>query len=103
MAVKVVLITAPPDEGPGLARRLVEERLAACVNLLPAQSLFRWDGAVREASEGLLIVKTTAVRLEALRARVLELHRYDCPEFIVLSVEDGLPEYLEWIGQETRP
>jgi len=80
------------------ARTLVDERLAACVNVLPAMtSFYRWKGAVEEDREQQLVIKTSRARVPALEARVRELHPYDLPEFIILSAEASAP-YLAWIG-----
>ena len=102
---RVVLVTAP-DEATGLmlARSVVEARLAACVNLVPAvRSVFRWEGSIQEAAEVLLILKTTAARVETLRERVVSLHPYEVPEFVVLAVDGGLDAYLAWIRTEVSP
>lgn len=102
---RVVLVTAPDEAtGRGLARSVVDERLAACVNVVPGiRSVFRWEGAVEEATEVLLILKTTAARVETLRARVVSLHPYEVPEFVVLAVDGGLDAYLAWIRTEVSP
>ena len=85
------------------ARVLVDERLAACVNVLPAMtSVYRWKGATEEEREQQLVIKTTSDRVEALQARFHELHPYELPEFLVLSVSDGSPAYLEWLGASVR-
>jgi periplasmic divalent cation tolerance protein len=87
-----------------LARALVEERLAACVSLLPGvRSVYRWRGALEQADEVLLLVKTTRPRLDALAARVRALHPYELPELIAVEATGGLPGYLDWIAAETRP
>ena len=86
-----------------LARTLVEQRLAACVNMLPAvQSIYRWNGAVEEAAEVTLLIKTTAARYAALEQAIQALHPYELPEVIAVPVSAGLPAYLGWIEQETR-
>lgn len=99
----VVLVTAPSaDVAAELARALVEERLAACGNILPGvKSIYRWQGRVHEDAEALLVLKTTRTRFEALRERVLALHPYDVPEVIALPVEAGSAAYLAWIAGET--
>ena len=79
----------------------MDERLAACVNRLPVESVYRWQGAVEEAAEVLLIVKTRRPLLDLLAARVRELHSYDVPELIVLPLVAGWPPYLAWIAAET--
>lgn len=96
----VVLVTFPDREGAEkLARALVEERLIACANLLsPIRSIYRWEGKVEEGEEILLVLKSSKPRFEALRARIVELHPYDCPEVLSLPVEKGHPPYLDWIA-----
>lgn len=99
----VVLVTVPPDAARNLARTLVEERLAACVNVLPGlQSVYRWEGEVAEESETLLLVKTTRDRYDAMETRLLELHPYDVPEIVALPIEKGLPAYMTWLADSTR-
>ena len=89
-------------EAERLARALVDERLAACVNAVPAVvSTYRWEGRVQSATETLLVIKTRRDRFEALRARVAELHSYDTPEVIALPIEAGHAPYLAWVTQET--
>lgn len=102
--VVLVLSTAPDDESTdALARTLVEEKLAACVNVLPAMtSTYRWQGAVERTTERQLIIKTTRSVLPTLRTRFVELHSYELPEFIVLDVTSGGAEYLAWIAAEVR-
>ncbi len=97
----VVLVTGPDrDTMERLARTLVEERLAACVNLLGGlRSIYRWEGSVEEADEVLAIVKTTRGGLNALAERVRELHPYDVPEVLALPVEGGSEAYLDWVSE----
>lgn len=98
----VVLITAPPDKAGTIARILVEERLAACVNIVrEIRSIYRWQGKIEDASEALLIVKTTAKRMDDLKAKILEIHPYETPEIIALPVADCLEKYLTWVNEET--
>jgi periplasmic divalent cation tolerance protein len=96
----VVLVTAPDaDTAAGLARALVEERLAACGNVVPGlRSVYRWEGAVRDEPEALLLLKTTRARFEALREAVLRLHPYQVPEVIAVPVEAGSAPYLAWLA-----
>jgi periplasmic divalent cation tolerance protein len=103
-AARVVLVTAPPRRARALARRLVGARLAACASLVPGvRSIYRWKGAVEEASETLLVLKTRAALVPALEAAVRAHHPYEVPEFLVLPVARGLPAYLRWIDSSTRP
>lgn len=97
------LITAPDREvADRIARTLVDERLAACVNILPGiTSVYRWEGAVETGEEVLLMAKTMRTRLDALTVRVKQLHPYDVPEVIAVGIEGGLPAYLGWIAAET--
>ena len=89
-------------DGRGTASILVSERLAACVNLLPEmESVYRWKGQVETDVERQLIMKTTAGRVQALKARVHELHDYDVPEFIVMPIVGGSEAYLDWIREST--
>ncbi len=96
----IVLSTFPTDQdAAALARTLVGERLAACVNVLPPmQSVYRWDGKVEQASEHQLIIKTSAARVEALKQRLHDLHPYDVPELLVLTISDGAESYLRWLS-----
>lgn len=97
------LSTCPDTEtAAAIAGRLVEERLAACVNLLPGvRSIYRWQGTIEDASEVQLLIKTTRGHLPALRQRLVELHPYEVPELLALAVADGLPDYLAWAAAET--
>ena len=103
-AHRVVLISTPGAEaGRQLARALVEERLAACGSVVPAvTSVYRWQGAVEEEEEALVVLKTAADRVEALTRRTRELHPYEVPEILALPVAGGNPAYLEWLIEETR-
>jgi len=97
--VHVVLVTAPDAEvGARIARALVAEGLAACVNLVPGvRSIYRWQGAVHDDAEVLLIAKTRAALVSALGDRVRALHPYELPEVIALPVATGSEPYLEWL------
>ena len=99
----LVLTTVPVgDEGQRIAETLIEERLAACVNLLsPMTSLYRWNGAIERSDERQLIIKTSRARLTALKTRLEALHSYDVPELLVISVADGSEAYLKWVSAET--
>jgi len=102
-SVRIAFISIPRDEANKLARKLVEQRLAACVNLVPKiESYFWWDDAVQHDEEALLIVKTTESRFRDLMAFVQEHHPYDLPEVIGFPLSEGLPEYIAWIRKETE-
>jgi periplasmic divalent cation tolerance protein len=100
---EVVLITAPSEEvARSIARALVEERLAACVNLVPGlTSIYRWQGEVVEDKEVLLIAKTTTFAFKRLKERVLALHPYSVPEIIALPIAEGHGAYLDWLRENT--
>jgi len=102
-SIRVVFITVPRGEANKLARGLVEQRLAACVNIMPKiESYFWWDDAVQHDEEALLICKTTDAKFQALMAYTQEAHPYDLPEIISFPLTDGLPEYLAWVCHETE-
>ena len=92
--------TAPRDRAEELARRLVEERLVACVNVAPVRSVYRWEGEIQSDDEAVLTLKTTRDAWPRLRERFVELHPYDVPELIALPIEAGLPAYLSWVTDE---
>ena len=98
----VIVLTTLPAEGDaeGFASQLVEERLAACVNILPPmRSVYRWKGSVERADERQVVIKTTAPRIAALEARVRALHPYDLPEFVVIPIVQGSAGYLAWLTE----
>jgi periplasmic divalent cation tolerance protein len=101
--VVVVLTTVPTgSKGEEIGRTLVEERLAACVNVLaPMTSIYRWRGVVEREAEQQMIIKTTRGRVPALQSRLSALHPYALPEFLVLAVADSSAAYFEWVGTET--
>ena len=102
---RIVLTTASTlDEANSLARVLVEEHLAACVSIIPAnQSIYRWQGNVESATEVLMLIKSGPDQLAALESRLLQLHSYETPEFLVLPVESASHPYLEWLHASLRP
>lgn len=101
-ALMAVLTTVPDaDVAERLATRLVEERLAACSNLVPGvTSIFRWNGQVQRETEVLVILKTTQAAFPQLRARIIELHPYDVPEVLVIPTPDGSTAYMDWVRGE---
>ena len=103
--VVIALTTLAADaDAAAFARTLVDERLAACVNVLPVMtSIFRWKGAVEQDREQQILMKTTADRLPALAARLRQLHPYELPELLVLTAADGsAAAYLEWVRDAVR-
>src|SRR6266540_2555744 len=100
--VIVFTTIASTADGHGLASILVNERLAACVNVLgEMESVYRWKGVVETDRERQLIIKTTAERLSALKSRLHEIHPYDVPEFVVLPIVGGSDRYLNWLRDST--
>jgi len=102
----LLVITHLPDEATAraLAQKLVAERLAACVNILaPCRSVYRWQGALEEATEVPLFIKTTAATYPALEAAIRAEHPYELPEIVALPLTAGLPGYLAWVAEETAP
>src|SRR5579871_5436235 len=99
----VVTTTLPSrDQAAALARALVDERLAACVQIVDGlRSIYRWQGQICDEPEVLCLIKTARARWEALRARVAELHPYDVPELLALPVAAGSAPYLDWLLAET--
>ncbi len=106
-AVPLVVLSTFPDADTAarVARVLVEDRLAACVNVVPTvRSIYRWEGQVCDEAETLAVIKTTAERYAALAAKIAELHPYQVPEVIALPLADGHPPYLAWLAaQVARP
>jgi len=101
----LVLCACPAGDGAkSLAEALVQERLAACVNILPGLvSVYSWQGAMESSQEALLLIKTERRAYPTLEARLRELHPYELPEIIALDIERGLPDYLNWISQWLSP
>ena len=100
--VQVVTTTDSERAAAELARSVVETRAGACVQVVPIRSFYRWDGAVQDDPEWQLQIKTSASRLDALVAHIVEQHEYDVPEVVVLPIEGGNPAYLSWVDDETR-
>jgi periplasmic divalent cation tolerance protein len=104
MNALLVLTNLPDrDAAERLAGALVEQRVAACVNILaPCKSVYRWKGAVQREEEHPVLIKTTAERYPALEAALRAAHPYELPEIIAVPIERGLPAYLAWVDAETK-
>ncbi|HTY56384.1 MAG TPA: divalent-cation tolerance protein CutA [Candidatus Binataceae bacterium] len=102
---RVVMVTAPNQrDASAIARTLVDENLAACVNILgPIRSIYRWQNAIEDEAEFLLLIKTRSAICARLEQRVKELHSYDVPEVIALPIETGSAQYLAWLTEATTP
>ena len=106
MTDKIVVLStcSNPSEAEAIAQGLIEKRLAACVNVVAGvRSIYRWRGAVEEASECLLVIKSRRELFNQLRSEVERLHSYEVPELLALAVTDGSPPYLSWLDRELRP
>ena len=103
-ALRVVLMTAPNGEvAREIARTLVAERLAACVNIVPGvESIYRWEGKVEQEAEVLLIAKTREECCAGLEKRVGALHPYEVPEIVCLPIEGGSSAYMDWVRKESK-
>jgi periplasmic divalent cation tolerance protein len=100
----VLTTTGSRDEAEGIAHALLDERLAACVNIIPGlTSIYRWQGSVETAAECLLLIKTTGANLNRLDQTIRELHSYDVPEFLVLTPEFAGKLYLDWLIESVSP
>ncbi len=105
MTDKVVILvtTGKLSEAKKIARHLVESKLAACVNILPPiRSMYRWQGKLEDAKEYLLFIKSTRELFSELKAAISKLHSYTTPEIICLPIVEGLPEYLQWVGDSVK-
>jgi periplasmic divalent cation tolerance protein len=102
MQIRFVYMTAGSrEEAAAVGRVLVEERLAACVNIIsPMQSIYRWQGKIEEDSEVVMIAKTTSRRMDRLISKARELHSYECPCIVAWEIADGNASFLEWIARE---
>lgn len=101
----LLILTNAPDEASAhtIARSLVEQKLAACVNLMPGiKSVYRWQGAIEEAAEVTMLIKSTEDRYAELETAIRQAHPYEVPEIIALPLTAGLPAYLAWVGAETK-
>ena len=106
MTDKIIVLStcAGAEEAERIARQLLEKRLAACVNILAgARSLYRWQGAIEEAAECVLIVKSRQGLWEDLRAEIQRLHSYEVPEILLVAIDDGAAAYLDWLAAQLAP
>ncbi|MCX6825803.1 MAG: divalent-cation tolerance protein CutA [candidate division Zixibacteria bacterium] len=102
-AFRVAFITVQKDKAEKLSRELIENKLAACVNIINSvQSIYRLKGTVIKDEEALLIVKTATKKVESLIKFVKENHSYEIPEVISLNIVEGNPDYLDWVDEETK-
>jgi len=104
MSAKLIYVTAPSrQEAEQIAKTVVTEKLAACANILDnVTSIFHWEGTLCHENEAVLILKTSAERVEALTERIKQLHSYDCPCIVTLPIESGNPDFLKWVSESTR-
>lgn len=100
--VIVVLCTAPPGSAHAIAADLINRHLAACVNIIPVESVYRWEGTVCDEPEELMIIKTTSNMMEKLTESLVNLHPYNVPEIISLPVTGGFTGYLSWVANEVQ-
>lgn len=102
-SIRVVLVSVPRDEAREMATAIVEERLAACINIVPRiDSVYWWDDKIETDTESLMIIKTTEARMQELIEYIEENHPYDLPEVLALPLVAGLAEYVAWIKEETE-
>lgn len=104
--LQVTITTGTRDEAESIARTLVENRLAACVQIAgPITSIYRWQEKLEQGKEWKLTAKTSSARMEELLAQTIELHSYDCPEIVATEIVGGNEEYLKWLGEQlaSRP
>ncbi len=102
-AFRVVFVTVQRDKARALATEIVENRLAACVNIVDTvRSIYRWKGKITSDDEALLVIKTATKKVENLIKYVKENHSYDIPEVVSLNIAEGNPDYLDWLDEETK-
>ena len=102
-AFRVVFVTVQRDKAKDLATEIVENRLAACVNVIDkVRSVYRWKGKITNDEEALLVIKTATKKVENLIKYVKENHSYDIPEVVSLNIAEGNPDYLDWLDEETK-
>ncbi len=102
-AFRVVFVTVSQDQAEDLSREIIENRLAACVNIVEkVHSFYRWKGKITKDAEALLVIKTATKKVESLIKFVKENHSYDIPEVVSLNIAEGNPDYLDWLDEETK-
>jgi len=103
--VVMLYVTAgSPEEAGRIGRTLVEERLVACVNVIPSMhAIYRWQGRIEEAQECVILAKTRRERVASCIARIRALHSYECPCVVALPIAEGNPAFLDWITEQTGP
>ena len=100
--VVTAVISAPPDAAPEIARELIAQRAAACVQIIPRiRSFYRWEGEVHDDEEALLLVKTVRKRMADIEEILERVHPYEVPEPLLFPASGGLAAYLRWVGEET--
>jgi periplasmic divalent cation tolerance protein len=100
----ILTTTGSEEEAHKIAYHLIEQKLAACVNIISqVESIYRWEGMIESGREWLLVIKTSAELFSAVRDAITATHSYDLPECIALAIEDGSPEYLQWLADSTKP
>ncbi len=99
----VIISTAPPERAQGMAQALVEQRLAACVNIMPVRSVYRWKGEICDEMEEMMVIKTSRDRMGEVMEALRRMHPYELPELIALRPAGGYAPYLEWVRSETAP
>jgi len=101
-AFRVVMITVPPEKAEELSQKIVESKLAACVNIVDTvKSIYYWKGVLKKDTESMLFAKTTTKKVERLIKFIREAHTYEIPEVIALTIAEGNPDYLDWLDKET--
>jgi len=99
----LVLVSVPPTHADAIAEALVENRVAACVSVLPGlRSIYPWQGSIERADETLLLAKTTSDAYPALEAQIRARHPYELPEIIAVEIATGLPDYLKWLSNSVQ-
>ena len=101
--MKIVFVTSPPEDAPGLLQRLVEERLVAGGNIISGvRSIYRWQGEIQDEPECVLLMETSDDQVKTMMRRLSELHPYEVPKILTFRPKDGLDNYLAWVEEETR-